>query len=91
MGLVLAAIPRSTKYTCPGSVVIYGIKRGLTNGYWQQDVRVVLLESKVKWESLVASDLVQEYSDGISRCQTELMQDQLGFPLEAVINSGTDI
>ena len=38
MGLVLAVMPRSTKYTCPGSVVIYGIKRGLTNGYWQQDI-----------------------------------------------------
>ena len=39
----------------------------------------------------MASDLVQEYSDGFGRCQAEFMQDQLGIPLEAVVNSGTDI
>jgi hypothetical protein len=65
MGLVLAAMPRSTKYTCPGSVVIHRIKRGLASGERQQNVRVVFLESKIEREPLAESDLMQKYSDGL--------------------------
>jgi len=39
----------------------------------------------------VAADLMQEDSDRVGCGQPELMQDQLGIPLKAVVYSSTDI
>lgn len=91
IGLVFAAIPRSTKQTCPGSVVIHGIKSRLPGSNGEQDIRVVFFQAYIERESLVTTDLMEKYPDRFCCGQSEILQNPLGIPLQAAVNSGSHI
>lgn len=91
MGRVFAAIPRSTRYTSPGLVVIHGIQGGLPHGRGQQDISVVSREPQIEGQSSMQTDLVQEYSNRFSRGQSQFTKNLFRITLELFVYPGADV